>query len=137
MTNPPTIHRKPSPILLRPWPLHRQVPSTHNALPQIIKTVMDVVLLRPEQHLLDRLTVIAMQRLLGEVVMVPDVRETVQLMEERDVVYGAVLGVFARGEVVGAGRGDEDEAVARGHEFGPADGGSAVELGDRKSGEAE
>lgn len=130
MTNPPPINSKPPPILLRPRPLDRQIPRTHNALPQVIKAMVDVVLLRLQQHFLDRRAVVAVQRLLGQVVVVADVREAVQLVEERDVVDGAVFGFFAWGEVVGGRGGDKDEAVARGHEGGPGGGGLVLGVGD-------
>ncbi|KXT14619.1 hypothetical protein AC579_3719 [Pseudocercospora musae] len=46
MFNTPTINREPPPILLNPGPFERHISSTHEALPQVIETVLDMILLR-------------------------------------------------------------------------------------------
>lgn len=46
MANSPPINRESSPILLSPRPLHCHITHTHDPLPQVIKAVMDMVLLR-------------------------------------------------------------------------------------------
>jgi len=122
MRDPPPINRNPPPILLRPRPLHRQIRITHQRLPNIIKAMIDMLLLVLEH---------AIVRLGGRIIFHAGfhreqerahVPEAVQLVEDGDVVdlaFGVrVLCVYglARWEVVGGGVGDQDEAVALGGE---------------------
>lgn len=74
--------------------------------------MVDMRPLRVDEDLLDFLRVVATDGTLKEQQMPPDSCETVELMEEGNVVDLALGGGFAWGEVVFGGVGDDYEAVA-------------------------
>ena len=92
--NPPPINRKPLPILLRTRPLNRQIRITHQRLANIIEAVINMLLLVFEQIVV-RLgrSVIFHARFEREQERA-HVVETVQLVEDGDVVDFAHGGGF-------------------------------------------
>ncbi len=79
-------------------------------------------LLRFKQKIINLVPVLAIHGSLQREKVRADVRQTVQLVEERDIVDLAVGSGFAQGELVkalGGGVGEEDEAVAWWEEGGP------------------
>ena len=101
MRDTPSIHREPSPIRFLPWPLDRHIARAHDRLPDIVEAMIHMVFLLPQQHIIKLLRVVVRHAgLQGESVS-SDVRETMQLMEERDVVDLALRCLLARLEVVG------------------------------------
>ena len=93
--NPPPIHSKSPPILLRPRPLNRHIARTHERLANIIETMPHMPLLRLKQKIVNLVPVLAVHTRLQREEVRADVRQTVQLVEEGDVVDLASGGGFA------------------------------------------
>ena len=96
MLHPPPINRKPPPIALRPRPLVRQIPIAHQTLPDVIETMIHMVLLRPQQG---GIYLVGLERRFGDGgVQRPevgaDVDEAVELVKQSGVV-GEGGGVVA------------------------------------------
>lgn len=117
--NPPPINRKPLPILLRPRPLNRQIRITHQRLPNVIETVINMVLLGFQHSVVGLVDGTVVHAGFEGEEEGPHVVEAVQLVEDGDVVDFAgafFVGRLARGERVALRVGDQDEAVAWGRE---------------------
>lgn len=97
MRNPPPINRNPLPTLFRPRPLNRQIRITHQGLPDIIKTMIHMILLRL-QHVIVRLVdgAVVHARFEGEEES-SHVVEAVQLVEDGDVVDFTCAFAFVDG----------------------------------------
>lgn len=92
---------------------------THQRLPKIIKAMRHMIPQRIQNHLLDLLRIISPKSLLHRGHVHADFGQTVELMEETDVVDFSSGSVFAWGKVEGSGIGDDYEAVSEGHHGGP------------------
>ena len=86
MRNPPPINRNPPPILLRPRPLHRQIRITHQRLPDIIKAVINMILLRSKQIVVRLGSGVVLHARFEREQERAHVVEAVQLVEDGDVV---------------------------------------------------
>jgi hypothetical protein len=86
MRNPPPINRNPLPTLLRPRPLNRQIRITHQRLPNIIKTVIDVILLGLQHVFVSLVDGAVVHSRFQREEEGPHVVEAVQLVEDGDVV---------------------------------------------------
>ena len=86
MRDSPPINRNPTPIYLSPWPLNRQIRVTHQRLANIVKAVIDMLLLVSE-HAIVRLgrAVVIHARFEREQERA-HVSEAVQLVEDGDVI---------------------------------------------------
>lgn len=72
---------------------------------------MDMVLFRRQHQLLRALRAVAPDGVFERVEIVSDICETVELVEDRDVVDFALFGGFAGREIVASGVVDYDEAI--------------------------
>jgi hypothetical protein len=95
MRHPPPINRIPLPILLLPRPLNRQIRIAHQPLPNIVKAVINVILLRSQHVVISLVDGAVLHPGLEGEEEGAHVVEAVQLMEDGDVVDFA-LDVFGR-----------------------------------------
>lgn len=79
--------------MLCPRPFQRQVSSTHDPLTYVVEAVQDMLLLRLEKELVDTLRVCRVHCKLGQEERFSDIHQTVQLVEERDIVDLALRGL--------------------------------------------
>jgi len=114
MRNPPPINRNPLSTLLRARPLNSQIRITHQRLSNVIKTVVDVILLGFQERLVGFVDGVVLDAGLEREEERPHVIKAVQLVEDGDVVdfAFALVCLLAWREGVVLWVGDEDEAVA-------------------------
>jgi hypothetical protein len=86
MRHSPSVNRNPRPIRLSPRPLNRQIRLTHERLPHIIETMINMILLILKQTLISLRSGIVVDTGFEREEERADVVEAVQLVEDRDVV---------------------------------------------------
>lgn len=113
MRNPPSINSKAPTVRFFSRPLDSHVTGTHQRLSDVIEAMTHMILLRREQYIVDFMSLVTIRGCFQCIQVSSNVRQAVQLVEERDVVDLAFLCVLSRRQAVFFRVVDVDEAVSR------------------------